>query len=781
MKGISFKEFLKVVRPSYVYVKLTPNFSVRNNTTYRLAKAINSLYKPVIQSIRKERAKVIRVLGREFLLGTQYSLTIPCKVSYFVYIEKRRIEFYMIVPEPHFSVIKEKISDTWTNMTATVVEEMPQFSDRAIKYQLLYTREDGLSLAVDRRSNELLESNLNIVDVLEEGDRAGIFYNFTPSSQHGWRSTHQATLWRVRREIPVDRQKVSFNYLLRTGLAMISSLIDDITAAFSGSSAILKRQNSADSLQLLEYSNMRQLSDSSLKKGSDIILNTQILVLSDSDDPLRRHNNAKSLAQSFDSVSEDNSLAYKPFRGRFLPLAVKLDGVETNRASSKECGNFLALPGRELLERYSFIDRVQTQETEVPEDLHQGIISLGESTFKGHKQRAYLSSDFDYQMLSLVIIGPNRAGKSKFLANIARNAIDNGECVIIPDFIGSCQLSQEIASVFSPDQVLTISCDKPETMQGLGYNEVPPSSNPFIQYRNAKEQSALLMTLVDSINADDANFTAKMGRYMESAALAVFLSGGSINDVFTVLMNHKRRKEFISKIPESQKPLMDEYVDYLLELDNYERGKLVGTRTHLITGAIDRLHRLKVNAYLEMMLKKGIENNVNLVKEIQKNRLIVIKMPQRMFLTDNEKDVYVTYWLTKLWLALQIREEQIGDRKKMTKVNLIIDELYQVQHAEKFLTKKLSQLPKFNLKPIISCHYLNQIKIIREELRSANASYMLLSGCDKKNFDELESELYPYQEEDLLGLPRYHSLNLIKCNGGYGRFITKLPHPIKIN
>jgi len=156
----------------------------------------------------------------------------------------------------------------------------------------------------------------------------------------------------------------------------------------------------------------------------------------------------------------------------------------------------------------------------------------------------------------------------------------------------------------------------------------------------------------------------------------------------------------------------------------------------------------------------------------------VIKMPQRIFLTDNEKDVYTTYWLTKIWLALQIREEQIGDRKRMKKVNLIIDELYQVNNAERFLTWKLSQLPKFNLKPIISCHYLNQIRIIREELRSANASYMLLSGCDKRNYGELESELYPYQEEDLLGLPRYHSLNLIKCNGGYGKFITKLPIPI---
>ena len=114
----------------------------------------------------------------------------------------------------------------------------------------------------------------------------------------------------------------------------------------------------------------------------------------------------------------------------------------------------------------------------------------------------------------------------------------------------------------------------------------------------------------------------------------------------------------------------------------------------------------------------------------------------------------------------------------MTKVNLIIDELYQVNNAEKFLKLKLSQLPRFNLKPIISCHYLNQVKAIREEFRSANASYMLISGCDKKNYDELKSELYPYSEEDLLSLKRFHSLNLMKCNEGYAKFIISLPAPI---
>ncbi len=794
MKSLPFSEVFRIIHPRYIYVKLTPNFSVRNNTTYRLAKTINSLYKPILYNIRKEQAKVFQIFGREFLLGTKYSLTLQAKVSYLIYIEKERVEFYFIIPEHSYSIIKEKISDTWTNITATIVDEIPQFSSSATKYQLYYTKEDGLSLAVDRRTNELLESNLNIVDVMEEGDRTGIFYNFIPATQFGWRSVHQSTMWKIRRDVPMDRNKISINYLLRVGLAIISDLIEDLTSTFSGKQHLLKRKpynSSSSSLHALTYDGfledmtpslrLRHISDSTIRKGSDVILNTQILVLSESQDPLRRRNNAKSLAQSFDAVTEDNSLAYRPFRGRFDPLALRVPGAEVNRISSRECGNFLALPGRELLERYNFIEKVQTQETEVPLDLHQGIMYIGESTFRGHKQKAYLSTDFDYQFLSLVLIGPNRAGKSKLLANLARDAIAAGECVIIPDYIGSCQLSEEIASVFPKEKVLEIRCDSYEVMQGLGYNEVPISEDPFTQYRNAKEMTALLMTLVDSINADDANFTAKMGRYMESAALTVFLSHGSINDVFSVLTNHKKRREFIAKIPESQKEHMEEYIDYLQELDDIDRtkgGVVVGTRSHLIAGVIDRLHRLKTNAYLELMLKKGIEHNVNLVEEFQKNQLIIIKMPQRMFLTDNEKDVYVTYWLTKIWLALQIREEQIHDRTKMTKVNLIIDELYQVNNGEKFLTKKLSQLPKFNIKPIISCHYLNQIKIIREELRSANASYMLISGCDKKNYEELASELYPYTEEDLLSLPRFHSLNLIKCEGGYGKFITQLPKPI---
>lgn len=784
MKSIKFSDLIKVIKPEYLYIKLTPTYSVRNNSTYKLARTINSLYKDIFHSIKQEQSRVMRILGREFVIGIQYSITSPSKVAYFIYIEPERIDFYLLSPKQYLSLIQEKIGDTWPNVTATITEEenIPQFGPKVTKYQLYYAKEDGLSLAVDRRTNELLESNLNIVDVLEEGDRVGIFYNFIPSSQFGWRSSYQSTLEKIRQNLPVDRNKMNVRYLVRMALETISDLIEDITNVFSGKgqSFLHFEDNPVASLEkaLTRVSSSRAISDSTVRKATDVIIDAQILTLSESSDRTREHNNAKSLAQSFDSISEDNNLVYRFHSGPFTPLEHRIKGAAVSKVGSGECGNFLALPGRSLLERYNFIEKVQTQETEVPGELRKGVMCLGENTCKGNKQQAYLSNDFDYRMLSLVLIGPNRAGKSKFLANIARDAINAGECVLIPDFIGSCQLSSEIASVFPPSKVLEIRCDDYTAMQGLGYNEVPPSKDAFIRYKNAKEQAALLMTLVDSINTEEANFTAKMGRYMESAALVVFLSGGSINDVFSVLINHKKRKEYIDKLPVEQKDMMGEYVDYLFELDSSESGKVIGTRSHLITGAIDRLHRLKVNAYLEMMLKKGIDGNIDLVKEMQKPQLIVIKMPQRMFLTDNEKDVYTTYWLTKIWLALQIREEQIQNRKKMTKVNLIIDELYQVNNTERFLTLKLSQLPKFNLKPIISCHYLNQIRIIREELRSANASYMLLSGCDKKNYMELQSELYPYQEEDLLGLPRYHSLNLIKCDSGYGKFITKLPPPI---
>lgn len=179
------------------------------------------------------------------------------------------------------------------------------------------------------------------------------------------------------------------------------------------------------------------------------------------------------------------------------------------------------------------------------------------------------------------------------------------------------------------------------------------------------------------------------------------------------------------------------------------------------------------------MLKKDTKDNINLADEIQKNKAMFIKMPKNRFGTPEERDIITTYWLTKIWLALQMRAAKMPDRYDRTTVNIITDEFNQLNSSQVFVGEKLSQCAKFVGKFIISTMYINELKI-RERLRTANTSYILISGSDKTNYNELKEEFQQrgFTLEDLFNLKRHHSLNLIRYEKGYAKFITKLPKPL---
>ena len=788
MKGIKLSNYFEIINPEYIYLKLTPNNSIENKSTDRIAKSISTIFQGVSRHIKVEEGKLIRLypFKRQFMVGTKYSYQLPEKVSYFIFIEKKNVEFYFIIPKNYLSLLREKIKDSWANVTIKEVDSIPIFSEKSTKYQLVYSKENALSLSIDKRSSELLNSNLNVIDVLEDGDKVGIFYNFIPTNQFPWKSEYKNTIQKVRDGLPTDREKVSVNFVFKfliTIVVEISDLLGEITSGKTSKKKGLSTDSLVQMERVIERMNKSVVSKSTYSKATDVILNTQIIILSESIDKLREINHAKSLSQSFEVINEEdggNSLKAKYYSQKFNPNDYSIKGAEINKISSGECQNFIALAGRKILDRFNFIDKVNTQETQVPEDLRTGVMSVGINTYRGVHQGAYLSTDKEYSQLTLVLVGPTRAGKSVLISNLARNAMQHNECCLIFDFIENCELSMEIASVFPEDRVKIIECGDISKLQGLGYNEVGIDSDTFIQYDNAKKQTTQLLTLINSVNSDEKTLAPRMERYLTASSLITFIQGGNIKDVFDVLVDHSVRSNFIHNAPSNQKENLSEYISALEELDEVNKeGYVTGTKHSYITGILDRLQKLKSNTYMELMLKKGTEDNINLIDELQKPQLICLRMPESMFSTDEERDVYCTYWMTKLWLSLQLRADKFRDKGDRIKVNLFIDELYQVNNTELFLTDKLSRLAKFRLKPIISCHYLNQIKGIRDELRSANASYMLLSGCDKQNYNELKDELQPYEMEDLLKLPRYHSLNLIKCKEGYAKFITKLPAPIK--
>lgn len=773
MKEIKASEYIRFVKPTYIYLKLTPNNSIRNNTTDGIAKAIASLYTTVWEQIDVEERKLIEFFGKEWILGTKFKVNQRAKVVYYVYMEKGRVEFYFIIPKQHLNILKERVRSAWSNLTIEEVSEVPLL-ERATNYQMLYKYEDGVSVAVDRRDNSLLKSNINILNSLEETDKVALIYNFIPTSQYGWNSIYRETLTKIKYQKSIEKNRLT----LRNGLV---AFVDAIGSFFKGISEVfadkkeLKRLESQSLLDLTlsRIENKTNISQATANKRTSPILKTQIVVQSQSDDRLRQYSNAKSLCNSFDVITEDNALIPSRFK-KTVNLHDYSLGDKYNLMSADECSNFIALPGRSLLNEYNVIDKIETQTCDIPEDLQEGVMCIGTVTHQGASKKAYLSPDKEYQYLSLVAIGPSRAGKSYFLANIMADAINNGECSIIFDFCGNCELSDDISSKVSKDKILNIDCSNLSNLQGFAYNEVPKADDELEQYRNAKEQAVQLMTLLNACNDDAKALAPRMERFLLSASLVVFLNGGAIKDVFEVLQIPAKRQRFIDAIPASQLERMEEYIATLNELNDMKNGEVVGNKTEKVSGILDRLNKLKINTYTELMLKKGGEDNINLVDEIQKNQLICLRMPDNMFATDQERDIYCLYWLSKIWLALQIRKWQV-DRKDHVKVNIVIDELYQVNNTEAFLTEKLSRLAKYSAKPILSCHYINQMKIIRDELRSANCSYMLISGCDAKNYDELKSELQPFTEEDLLKLPEYYSLNYIKNKKGYARFITELP------
>lgn len=756
-------------KPKYIYLKIVPMTSVRNYDSDKIVQLIASFYKNTLSRIQ--------------FMDKQFHIELAPKVGYYIYMEKQRVEFYFIVPETYKVMVMERISDTWKGITILEVDKLPEFDKTSACYKLDYKKEDAFSVEVDARTNTLLSSMLNVLNVVEDGDRIGVFYNFQPTSQYSWQATYKNTLEKYKANMPVEKQKLSVAYGFKLALFL---LLEGVNIVVESASALLgevaesksskyKRQEDDTLTGFMKLQRMNEITPATKQKRDSVVVKTQVVIMSDSSSKQKAANNGKSVCQSYKTITGDNEIIHKTAQ---LPKSLEnfdLTGGTSMSMTPKECQNLLALPGYDLLESHKCIEKVATSESEIPKELRQGVMCLGTNTYRGQKQKAYITTDPNLKNLALVLIGPTRAGKSTLISNLSRDALNNGECTILFDFCGNCKLSDEVSAVV--DNVLDIRCDDFKSIQGLGYNEMSSfkSDDVFVKYNNAKVQTSQLLALVNSVNASDRELKAKMEGYLESASLVTFLVGGSVRDVFRVLQDHKTRAKFIQTIPPEQTENMLEYVSSLESLDDTDKtGKISGTKYHLIAGIIDRVNKLKQNTYMELMFKKDCANNINLCDEIQKNQLICLRMPEVMFTTEAEKDSYTTYWITKIWLALQIRNWMLPVDKHV-KVNIVVDELYQVPNTQEFLRSKLSQMAKFTSKIIISAHYLGQIGIIRNELKAANSSYCLISGCDKDNFNELKNELKPFELEDLLNLKRYHSLNLLRYEHGYANFITALP------
>ena len=74
---------------------------------------------------------------------------------------------------------------------------------------------------------------------------------------------------------------------------------------------------------------------------------------------------------------------------------------------------------------------------------------------------------------------------------------------------------------------------------------------------------------------------------------------------------------------------------------------------------------------------------------MNQGKVVLIQMADGDFPTRMQKNILVTYWITKIWLASQLRGM---DQKKPNRVNMLVDEIFQAPTALSILEYILVQL-----------------------------------------------------------------------------------------
>lgn len=763
-KSMKLSDYYEYRKCEYSIIRLVPTKSNKNNNTEQIASLINKMFKQSNKYINQASKKLIIVQKP--------------KVSFYIHITKGKVQFYFIIPKSYLNQFKIKFQEVWKNIEIEEVDNIPMDINSCSKFDLHYKYDESLSLAVDKRNNDLLNSNMTITSILEENEMVGILYNFIPTSEkesNYFRSnTYPRAIQRYKNGENLKKSK-NIKDLSVIALKNFISLINDLL------NCIL---NAPQNNQLILNPLQCGISHSTKRKCEKAICKNQSIILTKSNEKSREIELSNAFSNTFKIISDDNELIINEITKNIDIKKTIINHVNVNKTTIEECSNFISMPSLEVINQFKMIEHNKTIESPVPKELTKGIISLGINKCKETYQEAFLSNDINLQSLPLAILGASRSGKSTFSINMCKNIIDAGEGLIGIDFIKNTELADAIKSIAPKDRLIDIDLSNPKMIQSLCYNEFKITSDMSAYEISSisRKQTNNLLKIVNIINGDDKELSPKMRKYLGAAARIAFCFPNScMKDVLNILQFHEIRYKYINKLSEELKDRLKDSILSLNELDEVnKKGEVTGTKEIKIEGILDRIDLMRENIIIDEMISKSPENNIDFVKAMEEHKVILIRMRDKDFDDDISIDILTSFFLQKIWAALKIR----GAMHNLPgRVTVLIDEIFQTPCAQKILAKNFVQSAKFGLKYVLTLHYLQQLsQDAQRAMRNANASYMLISGVDENAFSSFRSDFEKegYDVEDLLNLERYHSLNLVATSKGKKAFITHLPDELKL-
>ena len=754
VKSMKFSDYVEVKKAEYTHIQVIPSKSCKNTNTDKILVLANTMYRKLDKLVRIENNKLV--------------ISSKLKLSYYIHITKQSTEFYFIVPTVFYNQVKTKLSETWKNVEIKKVDALPIDINNCTKYQLSYKLNDALSLNVDKRSNSLLNANLSVLEILQEEESIGIFYNFIPMSQK------EQNYFKISSQQALDNFKKGMNLkksknIVDLGVISLKFLVDFINGLLNA--FLSTSQNSHNIINPIE----KQTSPSTQRKAKNEIIKTQVIICAKSRDKDRENQLCTTTFNTFSSINGDNELEKEEVK-KNIDIYKDNIKIKFNHTSTLEAGKLVNVAGKDIIEQHKNIKHNKILELRAPKCLENGEVKIGDVKHKDNKQMTYYSTDEQMKRLGRVLLGPMGAGKDYYMVNMAKDIIKANRGLIVLDYIDKCQLADNIKAITPPDRLIEIDCSNPKQLQSFSYDEYryKDSDSEVDKIDICMQKGQQYNMLLDTINDVNSTLTPRMLRYLNAAATIVFRVNqySSFKDIIDVLKNPVKRDNFISLLPEGSKELLQDEIDDLEELSKRDKKGNVENADSKIDGILDRISKLKSSSiYTKLSYINDSKNNIDFIKAINEGKVILVKIPAKRF-SKTMRSLLATFFLQKIWIS----KEQGATE---TQTELFINEIHQSYHCQLLMEDILVECRKFNLTPTLAMHYLSQgTKKLKESILASGSSFLLLSGCDKKAYDELKHyfEKDGYSENDLVELERYYALCLIKNEEtSYSSFVAKLP------
>lgn len=766
-------KYSDIINPKYCYMKLIPSSAIKDYDSSSLSLLAQDLFKTI-----KDR---IHYIERHFFKEEKTS------IRYMINISKDIVSFYYVIPNTYKTIALDTIAKIWNGKCTVQIinkEDLPILDNPTI-YQGEYKYEDSLSIRTDKRSNIFLSKSLSIIEILEDDESVQLVVNLMPyrRDSSSWKTYCDDIYDRYKKNLPLHKKKFSTSYIFDLLIAIMGEL-----------SNLIIPEALRSTVDFSIAGNTKKLSDNSLAKAksSKNIIDTQIAILTKSNEKPREDMLAKSFSTSFRHIKEDNELVFSKINSKKSDISIFNHdwNATVNKMSVDELSNIITIAGKTILNEFKNIEHIATKQVEIVGELSKGITPLGTQTHRNKEIMQFLNEKLPFALLPILILTRMGGGKSSWLENVGVHLMNYyrenkkkginvpKESLFCIDFIKQNEMSYNIMYNLDPEDIIIIDLSTEKGTSQLGFSFLEADLNyddDRERVQAASRQAQEMMKLIDDLNNNrSAPLTSQMTRYLYSAFLICYIhKNQSLKNAIDIVEDYETRHKYIDMIPPSLKGRLNEEITALLELDDENKT----TKHKLISGITARFFQLRSDPTLKEMYNAKPEDGVNFTKEMQNGKAIFVLIPDDLF-HDSIINTISTYIVTRLFFACQKRGTLPS--KDVTRCTLIIDEINLAPDTLPIINSMIGRFRKYKLRPIISAHNFEQLKVLKKNLSSSGASVILPQGSAKENYLEFQNNFKQegFFIEDFNSLDNFQSLNLIGTSKGKKAFISQFPPPV---